>query len=54
MAECTLLAKPCFLVAQWLITGLMVGSVYALVALGLVLIVKASGVFNSPWSRSAR
>jgi branched-chain amino acid transport system permease protein len=46
MAECTILGKACFLVAQWVITGVMVGSVYSLVALGLVLIVKASGIFN--------
>ncbi|MBA3531395.1 MAG: branched-chain amino acid ABC transporter permease [Ardenticatenales bacterium] len=46
MAECVVLGKPCFLLAQWLMTGVMVGSIYSLVALGLVLIVKASGIFN--------
>ena len=46
MADVVLFGKPLFLAVQWLITGLLVGSVYSLVALGLVLIYKASSVFN--------
>jgi len=41
-----LFGKPFFLAVQWLITGLLVGSIYSLVALGLVLIYKASSIFN--------
>lgn len=46
MADWVVLDRPFFLVVQWLITGLLVGGIYALVALGLVLIYKSSGVFN--------
>jgi branched-chain amino acid transport system permease protein len=46
VADWVILGKPFFLVIQWLITGLLVGGIYSLVALGLVLIFKSSGVFN--------
>lgn len=41
-----ILGKPGYLVLQALVTGLLVGGVYALIALGIVIINKASGVFN--------
>lgn len=46
MADLMLFGKPFYLALQWLITGLLVGSIYSLVALGLVLIYKASSIFN--------
>ncbi len=46
MAECSVLGKACHIVIQGLITGTLVGGIYALVALGIVIINKASGVFN--------
>jgi branched-chain amino acid transport system permease protein len=46
MADLVLFGKPLYLALQWLITGLLVGSIYSLVALGLVLIYKASSIFN--------
>ena len=42
----TILGKPGFIILQALITGLLVGGIYALIALGIVIINKASGVFN--------
>jgi branched-chain amino acid transport system permease protein len=46
VTDVVLFGKPLFLAVQWFITGLLVGSIYSLVALGLVLIYKASSVFN--------
>jgi branched-chain amino acid transport system permease protein len=46
VADWVILGKPFFLVVQWLVTGLLVGGIYSLVALGLVLIYKSSGIFN--------
>ena len=43
--DCFLLREPLFFANQ-VITGLATGGVYALVALGLVLIYKASDVIN--------
>src|SRR5512145_1383158 len=44
--ELNLLGKPGYIVIQALITGLLVGGIYGLIALGIVIINKASGVFN--------
>jgi branched-chain amino acid transport system permease protein len=41
-----ILGQPGYAVAQGLITGLLTGGIYALIALGIVVINKASGVFN--------
>ncbi len=46
MTDWVLFGKPFFLAVQWFITGLLVGGIYSLVALGLVLIYKASSIFN--------
>lgn len=46
MTDWILFGKPFFLAVQWFITGLLVGGIYSLVALGLVLIYKASSIFN--------
>jgi len=46
VTDLTLFGKPLFLAVQWLITGLLVGAIYSLVALGLVVIYKASSIFN--------
>jgi branched-chain amino acid transport system permease protein len=43
--DCLTLREPLFLVGQ-LVTGLAAGGVYALVALGLVLLYKATHVVN--------
>lgn len=41
-----ILGQPGFAVLQGLITGILTGGIYALIALGIVIINKASGVFN--------
>jgi len=45
-SDCSNTGKPCVDLLQATITGLLVGGVYALVALGIVIINKASGIFN--------
>lgn len=44
--DCHIFGKECYVVLQGTVTGLLVGGVYALIALGIVIINKASGVFN--------
>lgn len=44
--DCAILGRSCHIVVQGVVTGLLVGGIYALVALGIVIINKASGVFN--------
>ena len=44
--DCVLFGTACHIVIQGLVTGLLVGGIYALVSLGIVIINKASGVFN--------
>jgi branched-subunit amino acid ABC-type transport system permease component len=46
MDECDLLGKSCHILVQGIVTGALVGGIYALIALGIVIINKASGVFN--------
>lgn len=44
--ECSITGESCFNLLQFTLNGLMIGGVYSLVALGIVIINKASGVFN--------
>lgn len=46
MEQCDLFGKSCYIVAQGIVTGALVGGIYALIALGIVIVNKASGVFN--------
>ena len=44
--DCSATGKTCFTLAQSSLSGVLVGGIYGLVALGIVIINKASGVFN--------
>ncbi|HLA43234.1 MAG TPA: hypothetical protein VJZ27_07355, partial [Aggregatilineales bacterium] len=44
--DCSTTGQSCFRLLQVSLSGILVGGVYALVALGIVIINKASGVFN--------
>jgi branched-chain amino acid transport system permease protein len=46
MDDCSNTGESCGNLVQFTLNGMMVGGVYALVALGIVIINKASGVFN--------